>query len=131
MQEQGCPTRWDHLILFFPTLFQLQLAPYRVGIYPELALSIPQAVLDESKTPRIRIRGLDPQDDRTQWHVLKDSFLQKKGAGRAGCCTLCYFSRKTELIPVNTTNAMLILAGVSLAGDPAHNKAFTCSTLAC
>lgn len=63
----------------FPTLFQPRLAPYRVGIYPKLALSIPQAVLDESKTPRICIRGLDPQDDCTQWHVLKDSFLKAKG----------------------------------------------------
>jgi len=51
------------------------MAPYRVGIYPKLALSIPQAVLDESKPPRIRICGLDSQDDCTQRHILKDSFL--------------------------------------------------------
>lgn len=68
-----------------PALLQSPLASYRVGIYSKLALSISQAVLDESKPPRICIRGLDPQDDRTQRHVLKDSFLQAKGAGRTAC----------------------------------------------
>lgn len=62
----------------FPALFQPQLAPYRVGIYPKLALSIAQAVLDESKLPGICVRGRDAQDDCTQGHVLKDSFLQHR-----------------------------------------------------
>lgn len=68
----------------FPDLFQPRLAPYRVGIYPKLALSIAQAVLDESKLPGICVGGRDAQDDCPQRHVLKDSFLQQReGAGLA------------------------------------------------
>lgn len=62
----------------FPALFQPRLAPHRVGIYPELALSIAQAVPDESKLPRVCISGRDAQDDRAQGHVLEDSFLKQR-----------------------------------------------------
>lgn len=85
------PRSWDDVIFVaasqpLPGLFPAPGVPaYRGRVDGKLALSIPEAVLNDGKVARVGICGSDSQDDRAHGHILEDRFLEPSGQGeRAG-----------------------------------------------
>lgn len=107
-RRRGAGARLSHKVgsshpLFPPLCSSLSWLLTVLGFIPNLPSPSPRLYWMRAKRPESASVALTLRMTVPSGTSSKTAFCKKKGAGRAGCCTLCHFSRKTELIPVNTS----------------------------